>query len=60
MGALVDPSQKKSIDEFVQEAKKEGAEVYQACATIPTSGCFYPPTLITGVQPVSRCVQEEV
>ena len=27
MGAIVDPSQKKSIDEFVQEAKSTGAEV---------------------------------
>ena len=60
MGAIVDPSQRKSIDDYVQEARRDGAEVYQACATIPSNGCFYPPTLITGVQPVSRCVQEEV
>ena len=60
MGAIVDPSQRKSIDEFVQEAKRDGAEVYQAYSVMPSSGCFYPPTLITGVQPVSRCVQEEV
>ena len=60
MGAIVDPSQRKSIDEYVQEARRDGADVYQACATIPSTGCYYPPTLITGVQPVSRCVQEEV
>lgn len=61
MGAIVDPSQRVSIDKYVQQAKEEGAEVYQACATIPAGiGCFYPPTLITKVQPVSICVQEEV
>ena len=27
---------------------------------MPDSGCFYPPTLVTNVQPVSRIVQEEV
>ena len=28
MGAIVDESQLKSIEEFVQEAREEGAEVY--------------------------------
>ena len=60
MGAIVDPTQRKSIDEYVQQAKQDGAEVYQACACIPSHGCFYPPTLITKVEPVSVCVQEEV
>ena len=36
------------------------SQVYQACACIPKTGNFYPPTLITKVQPVSICVQEEV
>ena len=27
MGAIVDESQRKSIDEFVEDARKEGAEV---------------------------------
>ena len=60
MGAIVDPSQRKSIDDYVQQAKSEGADVYQAYATMPSNGCYYPPTLITKVQPVSICVQEEV
>ena len=60
MGAIVDPTQRKSIDEYVQQAKQDGAEVYQACACMPSQGCFYPPTLITKVEPVSICVQEEV
>jgi len=57
MGAIVDPTQRKSIDEYVQQAKQDGAEVYQACACMPTHGCFYPPTLITKVELVSICVQ---
>ena len=60
MGAIVDPSQKKSIEAFVEEAKKQGAEVYQNCATMPPDGSYYPPTLITNVQPVSKIVMEEV
>ena len=61
MGAIVHQSQRSTIERYVQQAKEEGAEVYQACATIPVGkGCFYPPTLITKVQPVSTCVQEEV
>ena len=60
MGAIVDPSQKKSIEAFVEEAKKQGAEVYQNCATMPSDGSYYPPTLITNVQPVSKIVMEEV
>ena len=60
MGAIVDPSQKKAIAAFVEEARREGAEVYQTCASMPSEGCYYPPTLITNVQPVSRIVMEEV
>jgi aldehyde dehydrogenase (NAD+) len=60
VGAIVDPQQRKSVDELVQKAREEGAEVYQSCACMPSHGCFYPPTLITSVQPVSVVVQEEI
>ncbi|KAK6170273.1 hypothetical protein SNE40_018701 [Patella caerulea] len=60
MAAIVDESQKRSIDEYVQSARQEGAEVHQANISIPCRGCFYPPTLITGVQTVSRVVVEEI
>ncbi|XP_065188322.1 aldehyde dehydrogenase family 16 member A1-like [Sycon ciliatum] len=60
MGAIVDESQRRSIDEFVQRAKKEGADVHQACACMPEKGCYYPPTLVTNVSTVSYIVQEEV
>ena len=43
MGAIIDASQS-SIDKYVQQAKEEGAEVIQACATTifpnPVKGYF--------------------
>ena len=35
-------------------------QVYQACTGVPAKGLYYPPTLITDVQPVSKVVAEEV
>ncbi|XP_067830570.1 aldehyde dehydrogenase family 16 member A1 isoform X2 [Heptranchias perlo] len=60
MGALVDETQKKTITEYVEQARGEGAEVYQVCDGIPQKGLFYPPTLITNVNTVSRVVREEI
>lgn len=57
MGAIIDPSQQKFVAEYVEDARKEGAEVFQV--DVP-SGCFYPPTLITGVGSTSRTVVEEI
>jgi len=57
MAAIVDESQRKSIAEFVEDAKAEGADVFQ---TEAPPGCFYPPTLITGVNTASRVVMEEI
>ena len=58
MGAIVDESQRRSVAEFVEEARAEGASVFQT-ADCP-QGCFYPPTLITGVSTASRVVMEEI
>ncbi|XP_061407031.1 aldehyde dehydrogenase family 16 member A1 [Lethenteron reissneri] len=60
VGALVDESQRTTIQGFVEEARAEGAEVYQVCASLPPKGLFYPPTLITNVNTASRVVREEV
>jgi aldehyde dehydrogenase (NAD+) len=35
-------------------------EVYHANTPLPTGGCYYPPTLITGLGTASRLMQEEV
>ncbi|KAG1680657.1 Aldehyde dehydrogenase family 16 member A1 [Nymphon striatum] len=34
--------------------------VYQACTGVPSSGLYFPPTLITGVQTTSKVVVEEI
>ncbi|XP_043230403.1 aldehyde dehydrogenase family 16 member A1-like [Amphibalanus amphitrite] len=57
MGAIVDESQRRSVKEYVDSAKEEGAEVFQVGAP---AGCFYPPTLITNVQTSSRVVVDEI
>lgn len=58
MGAIVDERQRDRIAAMVEQGRQEGAEVFQAAC--PEEGCFYPPTLITGVQSSSLLVQEEI
>ena len=43
----MDASQRTNMDKYVQQAKQEGAKVFQECASIPKSGkgLFYPSTL---------------
>jgi aldehyde dehydrogenase (NAD+) len=60
MGAVVDAKQYEAIDYYVRKAREEGNDVYQACACIPETGLFYPPTLITNVDTCSTVVQEEI
>ena len=57
VGAVVDPVQLAAITTMV-DACKEG-QVYRAATPIPV-GCFYPPTLITGLSSASTLMQEEV
>ena len=60
VGAIVDPSQLESITRIVEEGLKEGGERHTCPAELPESGCFYPPTLITGVDPACQLMQEEI
>lgn len=62
MGPLVDESQIESVGKYVQIAREEGNDVYQACECIPPkgTGLYFPPTLITNCQTTSTCVQEEI
>ena len=55
VGAIVDPVQLAQITKMVS-ANTEG-EIYQIA--VP-EGCFYPPTLITGLSPASTLMQEEI
>ena len=62
IGAIVDPVQIKSIEARVEEGVASGAQLWQPswAKAKPAKGCFYPPTVFTGVQPASRLAQEEV
>jgi len=55
VGAIVDPVQLAQITKMVS-GNSEG-EIYQTTAP---EGCFYPPTLITGLSPASTLMQEEI
>jgi aldehyde dehydrogenase (NAD+) len=58
VGAVVDPVQLATISRMVEEGGAEG-EVYRAKVDLP-AGCFYPPTLITGLSPAAMLMQEEI
>lgn len=75
MAALVDQSQSTTIEEYLQSARDEGAEIFQPdievsdlfatnmllfSLKLPQNGFYCKPTLITNVQTVSRVVQEEI
>ncbi len=65
MGTLVDRVQLERVRGFVDRARAEGAEVFQAwqnCEMDVLGGeaCFYPPTLVTNVDTASEIVQQEV
>ncbi|MBA4174978.1 MAG: aldehyde dehydrogenase [Leptothrix sp. (in: Bacteria)] len=62
MGALVDRTQWDRVSGFVERARAAGASVFQACATELPAGthCYFPPTLVSGVDTASEIVQHEV
>ena len=58
VGAVVDPVQLQTITDMV--AANTDGETYHAPIEMPVEGCFYPPTLITGLAPSSKLMQEEI
>lgn len=60
VGAIVSPSQKETIDSYVQKGKAEGAEIWQPSTPCPTDGYYYPPTLCLNVAPAATIAQEEI
>ena len=60
LGAIVDPKQLESISQNVEEGLKEGGKHYVSACELPENGCFYPPTLITEVDPACQLMQEEI
>ncbi|PIE07656.1 MAG: aldehyde dehydrogenase [Rhodobacterales bacterium] len=63
IGAIVDRVQLERITTMVEAGTAGGAgeaEVYQPPCTLPDHGCFYPPTLITGLSTSATLMQEEI
>ncbi len=58
VGAVVDPVQLQAITEMVENC--DDGERYATPMDPPVEGCFYPPTLITGLSPAHRLMQEEI
>ncbi len=56
VGAVVDPVQLQTITEMVDS--NEDGDTYQPGPA--PEGCFYPPTLITGLSSSARLMQEEI
>jgi aldehyde dehydrogenase (NAD+) len=60
IGAIVDPVQLERIKEMVQLGVEEGGALWQPECQFPEGGCFFPPTLMTDVQPSATLAQEEI
>ena len=57
VGAVVDPIQLATITDMVNGSD---GDIYRANTPLPAQGCYYPPTLITGLGTASRLMQEEI
>jgi aldehyde dehydrogenase (NAD+) len=60
MGAIVDGVQLKRIQDLVRSSADEGAVIFQPRCQMPTKGWFYPPTLLTNVEPAMAAAQVEI
>lgn len=61
MGCLIDENQKKRVAALVSKGVDEGARLIQpGMDNCPTKGCFYPPTLLTDVQPANTVAEVEI
>jgi aldehyde dehydrogenase (NAD+) len=58
MGALADPVQLQTVATMVDAC--DSGEVHRAAAELPANGCYYPPTLISGLSPADPLMQEEI
>ncbi|MCV2887582.1 aldehyde dehydrogenase family protein [Ruegeria aquimaris] len=58
VGAVVDPVQLQTIERMV--ASNTAGQVHRAACTLPENGCYYPPTLITGLSTSDPLMQEEI
>ncbi|MYM55136.1 aldehyde dehydrogenase family protein [Thalassovita mangrovi] len=58
MGALADPVQLQTVRDMVDGCTD--GEIHRLNAQLPAGGCYYPPTLITGLEPSHPLMQEEI
>ncbi|MBY5933193.1 aldehyde dehydrogenase family protein [Tateyamaria omphalii] len=58
VGAVVDPVQLDTITRMVSD--NSAGEIHQAQGPLPAEGCYYPPTLITGLNTAEPLMQEEI
>ena len=59
VGALVDPVQVERVAHLV-DAHGQAGEIHQPDCRLPNRGCWYPPTLITGLTQSNPLMQEEI
>jgi aldehyde dehydrogenase (NAD+) len=60
IGAINSLEQLKKIQFYIEEGKREGAEMYQPDCTLPKKGYFCAPTLFLHASQSHRIVQEEI
>src|SRR5690349_23816738 len=60
IGAIVAPVQLERIRRLVDQGVAEGATCWQPPLALPSRGLYYPPTLLTNVQPTSIVAQQEI
>jgi aldehyde dehydrogenase (NAD+) len=58
IGAMIDPVQRDRVAAMVEGAG--AGQVHRAAVDMPARGCFYPPTLITGLELSDPLMQEEI
>lgn len=59
VGPLVDAAQVRWVDQHVQDARRGGAEALAGGGPLPGPGCFYPPTVLTGVHRGMALMRQE-
>src|SRR5277367_5085628 len=60
IGAIVARVQLERIDRLVKQGVAEGATCWQPDVVMPARGFYYPPTLLSNVQPTSIVAQQEI
>ena len=60
IGAMIAPIQVARIRELMARGVAEGAVVHEPDGTLPNTGCFLKPALVTNVSPANSLVAEEI